>query len=126
MSEVIVLNKSMPTARKQHVCSCCYRIIAKGETYENQRNVFVGRVYTYKLCAHCKALTRRVLELDEYDYWEEGITFDYLYETLHESYKTMADLRAFVWFRRRWTRRDGSVVPVPYAGTPDQPNGSAS
>lgn len=113
MSDVIVLDRSMPKARKAHVCSCCYRVIAKGETYENQRNVFDGRAYTYKLCAHCRELTSRVIEIDTYDYWQEGINEEYLQETLSEQYRTLADLRLLVWFRRRWTRRDGTVVPVP-------------
>ena len=47
--------ESRPVARKAHRCNMCARMIAPGETYWASRNIYDGRVYTWKTCAHCDA-----------------------------------------------------------------------
>ena len=108
---VVSLDRSTPLARKNHLCSSCGRVIAKGERYENQRNVYDGRAYTYKCCAHCQIATSRALTLSEN--YDEGIDVFWVMDTLVECAETVADLRMAVHMRKRWTRRDGSNFSVP-------------
>lgn len=117
---VTVLHRSKPKARKEHLCSSCYRVIRVGEVYERQDNVFDGSRYTYLLCEHCRAITDRVLALVP-DYWyEDGFNEDTIDEGMREYAQTLADLRMLVWFRRRWTRHDGTVVGLSAAGVVGQ------
>lgn len=109
---VTVLHLSKPKARKEHQCSSCQRTIAIGEVYERQDNVFDGSRYTYLLCEHCREITDRVLKLIP-DYWyEDGFSEDTIQEGMREYAETLADLRMLVWFQRRWTRNDGTLVPL--------------
>ncbi len=73
MSGIIRLGESRPTARKPHRCSMCHRLIGVGETYEAVRNVYDGRAYTWKTCAHCEAAAE-VTSLGDYLY--ECAAFD--------------------------------------------------
>lgn len=109
---VITLHVTNPKARKQHQCSCCNRVIAVGETYERQDNVFDGQRYAYLLCAHCRAITNRAWELAGC-YLDEGWNEEVIDDGMREYAETLADLRMLVWFRRRWMRADGTLVPVP-------------
>ena len=52
---VVRFAESRPVARKAHRCNMCARMIAPGETYWASRNIYDGRVYTWKTCAHCDA-----------------------------------------------------------------------
>lgn len=108
---VISLSETKPIARTEHDCSCCGRTIHPGEQYENQRNVYDGRAYTYKLCAHCRAATTRALQLC--DDWDEGINDGWIDDALFEHHETIADIRLLIGLRRRWTRRDGTIWPIP-------------
>ncbi len=40
-------------ARKPHVCSCCKRAIAAGETYTAHFSVYEGEAAYERLCAEC-------------------------------------------------------------------------
>ena len=69
------LDESRPTARKPHRCSLCGRLIAPGETYERAANVFDGRAYTWKTCAHCEAAIKHTSlgdYLDDCASWNDG------------------------------------------------------
>lgn len=117
---VTVLHRTKPKARKEHQCSSCYRTITVGEVYERQDNVFDGARYAYLICEHCRAITNRVLDLIP-DYWcEDGFSEETISEGMREYAKTLADLRMLAWFRRRWTRDDGTVVALASAGAATQ------
>lgn len=44
------------TARKQHKCSECGRLIAEGERYEHVRGKWDGDMGTFKTCPRCLSL----------------------------------------------------------------------
>lgn len=120
---VDVLHRSTPKARTEHDCSMCGRTIRKGEVYERQDNVFDGRRYAFKCCEHCRAASDRAIQLNPYDYYDEGINRDYIEQVLCDDRETLADIRMLIHFRRRWTRRDGSLWPVPQPTGPGTSDG---
>jgi len=99
--------KATPTARKQHVCEDCGRIIRSGEKYRRTAGLDGGTAWTYKECRHCSA----TLSL-----WYGEIVHDYEYAADDFAWwepSSVTGLRAKVNFRRQWTRADGSLVEVP-------------
>lgn len=69
-----------------------------------------GTAWTWKECAHCEVLIAWLYRLDEVWGGDEG----YGPETFANwEPSTWSDLRLKANWRRRWTRRDGSLVPVP-------------
>ena len=57
------LSESIPKARKDHKCMCCYTIIKVGEEYVREAYVYDNRVYTWKMCADC------ALIISDVHYW---------------------------------------------------------
>lgn len=112
MSYVVTLSRAEPTARKSHRCSLCGRIVNKGETYERQANIYDGRAYTWKSCAHCTAFMSLHTSLRENVHYDaEGWDSERVWEWDYCASVWEARLRAM--FRRRWTRRDGTLYPIP-------------
>lgn len=105
---VTVLHRSQPRARKEHTCESCGRAIEKGEVYDRQDNVFDDQRYTYKACEQCMIVASWVYRTDDGPWVDEGLD---LGEWLSE-YRTEAltIARLWVYMRRRWRRRDGSLV----------------
>lgn len=102
---LLVLGDETPVARKEHVCQLCGRKIRPGEQYHRQRNIGDDGPYVFKNCAHCQAMLPRV----DYDEW-----FGYTEEEFWEfEPETISDLRMKVQHRRKWTRRDGTLYPIP-------------
>lgn len=121
---ISVLHEEKPTARKQHWCDDCGRAIEKGERYLRQDNVFDGSRYAWKSCEHCTAafsfMWRHVPDFVDYD---EGM---HLGEALDEyRHDTLTVARLRYYFRRRWLRNDGSLVPVEHLLTAQQRGGAA-
>ena len=61
------------TARKEHTCYECGRIINKGERYERVSGKWYGRMDTFKTCIDCQSV-RRELFCDGWAYggiWED-------------------------------------------------------
>lgn len=104
---MIVLHSERPRAIKEHRCSCCSRVIRIGEQYERQRNIGDDGPYVFKSCAHCTALLRLV-DL----YYDDGCGWSGEDFLCHEP-ASVTEARWLVQFRRRWTRRDGALYPVP-------------
>ena len=94
---------SRPKARKPHRCEDCGRTIHPGEQYVRTFAVD-GNVWTYIECAHCVA----IVPLIEWE--DDGYTYDNFdcWEP-----RTVADLRLKAQWRKRWTRLDGSLYPIP-------------
>lgn len=98
-------------ARKPHKCSLCLRTIDPGETYEYQRNIYDGHIYTWKECAHCDGM-RRIIHFDV-DYWDPdgaGVGPDDVGEYWP---KSIAEARLIVGWRTEWRRKDGTLREVP-------------
>lgn len=105
----------MRRARKPHECGECDRFIFVGEPYEYATGLSVDSDtwYTNHTCAHCIAarsflikecngyLMQGVLE-DLEEHWQE--------DTLYRSHWLG---RAILGIRRKWRKRDGSLMPVP-------------
>lgn len=52
----IMLSVTRPKARKQHKCTECKRIIAKGEQYLCEKTLYVGTIETWKTCQDCESI----------------------------------------------------------------------
>jgi hypothetical protein len=51
----MLLDKKV-TARKQHKCCECRRVIERGETYRKESALYDGSVTTYKTCIDCSSI----------------------------------------------------------------------
>lgn len=98
-------HRTTPTARKPHRCNLCGRMIRPGETYHRGAGMDGGTAWTWRECAHCYALIPIVDTIDGEYGWPDDFADWTPYTIPH------ARLRA-MW-RRRWTRADGTLYPVP-------------
>lgn len=101
-------------ASKAHRCRECGRTINVGERYLVWRGLDEEGVWCGgKACAHCRAASRWLSEVcggfvteeilsDLTEHWQEGA-----------QYRTPWLARAIVGLRRKWKRRDGSLMPAP-------------
>lgn len=55
-----MFNARIVTARKQHKCGECARLIDTGDRYEYVCGIWSGRFETYKTCARCIAVREYV------------------------------------------------------------------
>jgi len=53
---VTPISDTKPTARKEHTCCECGRIIRIGERYRLEKNVFDGSFDTFKTCVDCDSV----------------------------------------------------------------------
>ena len=101
-------------ARKEHRCDECRRVIAKDERYEYVFLVdYDGNPGEQRTCAHCEA-ARSWLRVTCGGWMYEGVRDD-LQEHFGEgsAYRSVWLARAIVGMRRKWTQRDGALMPVP-------------
>lgn len=97
-----------PRARKEHRCDDCGRTIRPGEKYRRGVGMDGATAWTWKECAHCEVLVEWLYRIDAV--WGEGHTP----ETFAEwDPVTINEWRLKVGWRRKWTRRDGSLMDVP-------------
>lgn len=97
-----------PVARVEHRCDDCGRTIRPGETYRRAAGMDGSTAWTWKECAHCEVLVSWLYRIDEV--WGEGHNEETFIEW---EPATLNELRLKANWGRRWTRRDGSLVPVP-------------
>lgn len=110
-----VFRSEWRTARKQHACYDCGRKIEPGERYYFATGISNDdwrRWDTYRECAHCQYAAKWLLAECG------GYLFGGILEDLEEHWdgELMRDLhigRAIVGLRRRWRRKDGSLMAVP-------------
>lgn len=90
------------TARKPHVCQLCRRAIRAGERYQRCAGMDGATAWTWRECAHCDSIRNLAVDgdydMDSVAEWQPS---------------TVAQTRALVLWRRQWTRKDGSLYPVP-------------
>ena len=105
-------NETRRTARKTHKCSDCGRKIRPGERYRTVATKWDGNFSMTKECAHCEAAGVWLIDRcggypiasvkeDLTNHWYEG--------GVHE----IQLARLIIGARRKWTRRDGTPVPLP-------------
>ena len=96
-----------PVARNSHTCDMCHRTIRPGEKYRRSAGMDGSSAWTWKECAHCAALATVAWRRSHLD---EGYN-----EDLFADFEpwSVAEARVRAQVRRRWTRRDGSLYPVP-------------
>ncbi len=102
-------------ARKEHRCDECRRTIAVGERHKRHAMALDGSVSVYLHCLHCSAAASWLVkhcggylcagvEDDLFEHWGEHYDGDRLFLG-----------RAIVGMRKRWLRRDGSLMrPLPH------------
>lgn len=101
-------------AAKDHKCFECSRMITKGEHYEEAKGLSDGNCFhVFRTCLHCVAARN----------WLSVVCHGWLYgavqQDLQEHWDEAWELRSW-WLgrivrrmERRWTRRDGTLMPVP-------------
>lgn len=76
----IINNTELVKARKEHTCSFCHGIIAKGSEYERTVCKQDGDIYTWKAHLHCQEL----IKICKTEACDEGITDEDFYEGIRE------------------------------------------
>lgn len=111
------------TARKEHKCYECLRVIDVGERYRYTSGKYDGMVQEYKVCAHCEASIEVVvsitgcprfyylLELWSGDY-EIGFIADAFQHPLPREQKRVI-LNLWRSARRKWRTKTGELKPIP-------------
>lgn len=109
---VTQLERATRTARKEHWCELCRRTIRPGEQYERQTNIYDGRLYDFKTCAHCRELIAHAPASlqEDIDWADEGYSQDTILEWEPRS---VAELRLKVGWKRQWRHADGSLYALP-------------
>ncbi len=95
-----VFRKEKRTARKQHRCHECYRLITPGESYTYLTGLIDGHWHTNRCCEHCEAA----------GVWLEvvcggfpiGMLREELTEHWEEGFRSIAFGRLIVGQRRGW------------------------
>ena len=99
------------TARKPHRCDECGRTIEPGEQYKIGAGIYDRSAWHAKQCRHCVAATT----------WLQaecgGFLHNAVREDLEEHWSEVLPRslwlgRAIVGMRRRWRRRDGTLLAV--------------
>jgi hypothetical protein len=106
------LDRSTPTARKEHRCNECRRTIAPGETYELFKGIWDGRFAYYKTCTHCQ-------QAREWLYRQcNGYVFTEVRDELEEHWRDEPLLRSWrlarliAGMRHQWKHK-GQRMAVP-------------
>ena len=97
-----------PTARKEHHCFLCSRTIRPGEKYRRGVGLDSGRAWTFKECAHCRAVMDLADPTDgEYEYDDDVL--------IEWEPRSVTEARWRAQWKRKWERRDGDLYPIPSA-----------
>lgn len=96
-----------PTARKQHRCEMCLRIIEPGERYLRGSGMDGSSAWTWKECAHCEAM-RIIWDISD----GEEYNGEMFYEWSREC-ESLAQLRHAASYRMQWRTRRGTLLPIP-------------
>ena len=103
-----VFHEERRTARKEHKCGECSRIILPGEKYEHVWGVWEGRGETHRTCSRCLALRDYVQASVPCFCWLYGDMPNFAMEALSEYGRELPGL----WFggARLYIRAIGGAV----------------
>lgn len=76
-----VINETIRKAKKEHICDYCGLKISIGEQYEEQTNVYDGRLYHWRSHVSCSKLTRLLKMFDDC-WYDEGLTAENFRESV--------------------------------------------
>lgn len=111
-----VYREEIRTTRKERKCGECYRPIAIGERYQYAAGLGYDwdRWESFVTCEHCAAGPCSWLIGECSGYLFHGV-YDDLTEHWNEEpdYRQPSLGRLIVGMRRKWRRRDGSLMAVP-------------
>ena len=111
-------------ARQEHHCDECRRTIEPGESYQRTRAIWEGEPIVTKACGHCVAAREWLVRVCR------GFVHSMVLEELREHwdhselYRSWWLGRAIVGMRRKWRRKDGTLMPV--LGEPPVPRPQAA
>lgn len=99
------------TARKQHTCAECGRVILAGERYRYESFIDDSGFTTHKFCGHCDVIRQ----------WLNDECGGFVYTMLAEDIRDHASegtygfgvLRLAAGIKRHWARKDGRMWPMP-------------
>ncbi len=113
---VTLLSDRRVTARKEHRCHECRRVIARGEGYSRETWIFDGEMDSAKTCAHCRAV-RDVMHRTC-----GGFSYGGLEPDMSEVWPDFgfSGGRALIGMRRQW-QRNGSLMPIPHLTATEEP-----
>ena len=101
-------------AHKTHWCTDCERLISAGESYTTRSGVCDGEIWSARWCHHCVAANDWAIREG---CWElPGGIVENLAQALQciwEECPSLCAGRMLIGFRRQWTRRDGTLMPIP-------------
>jgi hypothetical protein len=107
----IVVRRSTPTARVEHRCTECRRVIRPGETYERVTGLIDsggGTWSTDKFCAHCQAMGDFMFAMC--GGWPYGQLWDELVDHWREGYASIPLGRLMACMRLKW---HNGTDPIP-------------
>ena len=109
-----LFHRNEPRACKEHICDECGRTIAVGERYETVAGLdFEGWWWKAKCCAHCQ-WARGWLNVQCGGFVYHGVREDLEEHWLEDYLLRNIDLgRRIIGIRRKWRKRDGSLMAVP-------------
>lgn len=80
------LSNQKPKARKEHICDYCNGLINVGEVYDNQTNVYEGKIYSWKSHLSCQELAS---DLNWFDDFSEGLTESDFSDLVNQSFNDL-------------------------------------
>lgn len=109
---VQVLTDKMVTARKQHKCCECNRIIEVGEKYRYE--AFIGDDFCiHKTCRHCSPVRILAMDIDSEGMFFYGMIQEQLCDSSLADDPAQWRVRlAIAGMRRKWKRKDGKMWRV--------------
>lgn len=115
----VIYNRHKATrAAKEHRCTECRRVIAKGETYYCASGLYDGQWDTHHTCAHCYVACEWLTE-NCGGFLHGGVQED-IEEHVTE-YRRPDLYRLAIGMRRKWKRRQGEGLrPLPRLPRPIQ------
>lgn len=108
-----VFGDSTLTAKKEHKCDECRRVIQPGEKYRRERGVHESEPFTHKTCQHC------LVARDWMNATCGGFVYGEIEEELLEhwnedtDYRTRELAKLIYGMGRNWQARKGGLMPLP-------------
>lgn len=103
--------QKIKSARKEHKCSECGRVIAAKESYEKTTGKWGGNIYTFTQCNHCQIACNLLIKYcDGYVF---GSVKEDIYEHINEVLPWSRDARRiYAGMSNKW-KFNGKMLNIP-------------